>query len=363
MQYNDTDQQERLERLRKVLSPEEFASLQAGMRALYWVRRNAGIEAPAAAAVRVEIPIPKPPENKSIKIWPAVVLESLKTNTSGAARLYFLARSLDQTGRGMIPAGDLLGYMRDLKIGARKRQRWFAQACELGILKKVVSHGLPMIVITSLGRAAVALGADHVGLPATCDDHVLTGKGWRALAWSSYLTTHKEKPVSQKTKEQITGISPRTQRNYQKAIPGERIRNRRRIYLNGPKSDRNKQAAGLQDVAGMAVYTDKSGRTWQALPDTRKVPFGISRLLKRGASRRAQRYVNSHDSSSFPRRGSRDAIGVRLFCEGERETRAAIRQAQKLAPWEGRPSEVFELAKVITHKRGGQLNHWRGVAV
>lgn len=289
-------------------------------------------------------PIPTQP-HQALKTWPVVIMAADQKKAGGAIRLYFIARMIDRRGSGKVDKAELWGWLKYFRVGDRKRRRWIAQAKAYGLLSETDNY----YYLLSLGRAALAVGCDRVGRPAKISGLAMVSSGWRAHVWAAYLSTLHGRPVSQQTKERLTGVSERTQRNYQAALPGEKRGN---YAVTKHKGDR---LTMFREYGRGAAFVGRDGKIIFKLPDTRNVPGFIATAAPRGRSRKAQKMINQ--TSFYVERGNHDSH-FRLFYDKNAD-RAARRIANNsdLPPWE-LPREVFEFTKA--HKFN---NTWRPIEV
>lgn len=282
--------------------------------------------------------------NTTIKLWPVAILAAINNKRHGAARIWVLARALDSQGSGKVKRSDLWDFCADLSIGERKRRRWLRDAINFGLLRE---HD-DFYYLAGLAPGALALGCQQIGKPATLAASELVRSGWRAHVWSAYLATLNGRPMSQEAKQAVTGIDPRTQRNYQAALPGEARRNYAETDLPGD------HAEGLQEHSRESAFVGRNGRVIYRLPDQRMVPEFIAQAQPKGRSRKAQKLINL----SFSEKRDPGFV-MRLFHETHRGVEAAIRKISRadIPPWE-QPTELFEL--IFAGKRS---NLWQPVSV
>ena len=301
---------------------------------LFWIGYN------SVASSLVE-PAETKIEPEAIKLWPLVGLAAIQKNKSASWRIWVLAHHLDQQGSGKITRSELWNYLDKLNVGDRKRRRWLSQALKTGLMRQVGDD----FYLASLGRAAYILKARHVGKPATIENiEALVKPGWKAFVWSAYLATQEGKLISQEKKTELTGITTRTQREWQAQVPGE-------ARQNYTKRGRLTPEQHLQlRYYGRHTITNDRGLITQRLPDIRIVPLDISRMAKKGRSRKAQKQTN------FLYNVVQEPHNIaRLFNENANGVKASLRMIRKQEP---KPFEVFELAAV-----GEQANQWRAITV
>jgi hypothetical protein len=142
----------------------------------------------------------------TVKIWPLVVLAAIKNKRGGAARLWFIAKSLDAAGSGKVNQVQLFEHLADLGVGGRNRRRWMRDSLDLGLLREVLyRNGEIVYRLASWERGAGMLGCSQIGKPAAVVARSLISPGWRALVWGGYLATLEGQIVSQETKYKLTG--------------------------------------------------------------------------------------------------------------------------------------------------------------
>lgn len=285
-----------------------------------------------------------PGHPETVKVWAMVGLHAIGGNHGGGWRFWALAHTLDTQGSGWVWRSDLWGWLSHLGVGDRQRRRWLRDAINTGLVREAGDR----YYLTGLSRAAVILGCQQVGRPAEVSAAGLVGKGWRAVVWGAYIATLNGRPMSQETKHRLTGVDPRTQRNYQAAIPGEARRNYAKTNTPGDHVD------GIRDNGRGAAFVGRDGKLVYRLPDIRIVPSGLARLTPKGRSRKAQKQVNA----CLPRGGHSDRF-LRLFHDTANGVKATLRQISRadLPPWET-PGELFELSHA-----GRSVNLWQPVAV
>lgn len=300
-------------------------------------------------------PVPPPQPNHKpseaellVKIQPVPGMVAIKAKLGGAWRLWSLAHLVDKNGSGKVSRAELFGFLDRLDVDERQRRRWIAEALRAGLIRQDGKN----YYLAGLARMAAAVGSASVGLSAWVRADDLVRPGWRGLVWSGYLCTLGPGAViSQDTKAEITGVDPRTQRNYQASQPGQAIINlAERGYTKRP-AEAEKLVAGLADVSGRPYFVTHEGRIFQRLPDSRIVPTYQARAGKWGRSRKAQAVLN------FSLLAQRDPEQPRrLFYKSEKAIRRAVKRLQDIVM---RPGELFQ--KLIEPRRRAHL--WQPVFV
>lgn len=262
----------------------------------------------------------------TLKIWPIVGLSAIGVDAGGAWRIWVLARHIDQDGDGRVCIDRLFDYCKTLQIDERNRRRWITQAVELGLFQRSKHY----FYLAGLARGALILGCQTIGKPVFVSPSAMVRRGWRGHVWAAFLATLNA-PMSQLVKEQVTGVSDRVQRNYQKAVaPGIRVKN----YCERGKAV-DGRADGLRSSFGWDVFTTH-GKVIQRLPDRWQVLPSLAKRGVKGRSRKAQKIINT--SCLEARRKDGDIL--RLFHEQHGKAAAAIKR------WShsdgDRPTEIFE---------------------
>ena len=258
-------------------------------------------------------------EYHNTKVWPLVILTAIQNKRGGAARLWFMAKSLDKDGSGKVSQAALFAHLAMMKVGGRKRRRWLRDALDLGLFREVIyRNGEIVYRLASWGRGAAMLGCSQIGSPASVTARSLVLPGWRSLVWAAYLATLEGQIISQETKYRLTGVDPRTQRNYQAALEVKRIQN----YSNTDLSDPG-------DFPGKHLFINpKTKKVVQRLPDILIIPSETARSLPKGRSRKAQGELNSRmlgENLSYSAAGPNDSV-MRLFHETKKGAEGAIRR-------------------------------------
>ena len=308
---------------------------------------------------------------KEIKIWPMAVIAAWETREvkgtwrsrklSGAARVYFLAKALDRKGSGFIEHPTLIAYLDHLGVNKRTQRRWIAAARKLGLMVegRRKKTGICTYSLCSYKYAPWALGAKKAGRPSTIRAREFASKDWRAYTWAAYLATlPPNQPISQKITARWTGVPERTQRNYQRIVPIKQISN----YADRGGGDQ-KKAAQISDEYGVQVFKRKYSETLiQRLPNIRVVSLDLSKSLKRGRSRKAQKVINSWCVKALGK-GYRPA---RLFYQSddakklEDSIQAAKKRIKKSETPEHMPKELFKLDRKRMYSG---RNHWEVVPI
>lgn len=286
-----------------------------------------------------------------VKTWPVLGCRAISAKRGGAWRIWVWAKAIDTAGSGKVARKDLLAYTRFLGVHERNRRRWLADALAIGLLRE--HRKTKNYYLVSLARAARILGASTVGKPVTISASALARTGWRSLVFLAYEATLRERPVSQRVKHQITGISPRNQRYLRVGRPGKSIHN----YCDRGKAS-NAFAEGAREVLGLAFFVTKGGRLIQRLPDSRRIPAELATPANRGRTRKAQKQLNfllkaEQEPQKF----------FQLFYYDPKQAKLAKRRIEKAGMPPGELEEIFEYLPGHAKAPGSGARFWRPLEV
>lgn len=164
--------------------------------------------------------MPPPVTLETVKLYPLVGLKSLRVPEAGGAwRLFTLAKNLAGVA-DHIERESLREVSESLGVKEYQFNRWLSAARGLDLFKDVQRmSGEWMLILPSQKKAAEIMGSEKLGKPVTLPTELLFKKGWRAYvfaAWQASVTNNGDRLVSQKKQEEITGIDPQTQRQFNK---------------------------------------------------------------------------------------------------------------------------------------------------
>lgn len=252
-----------------------------------------------------------------VKLWPALLLYPVKCKVTGAARLWTLARTLDPSGSGWVGKAELYGYLSALGVSVRNRQRWLRDAVELGIIHRADLQGNRRVFYLA-GLAAVAdkVGCSNVGTrPVSIAARSLASKGWQRFTWAGYLTTFKRKQISRLTLEKLSGVSPRTQLNYDRTLASKK----RNYAIGGPADHLTGMKENTPHRA--AFIHQPSHKIWWRLPDIRTVAPDVAEPLQKGRAKKVNAILRlSHCGAAFLDGADR------LFFDGQKDADQAAKR-------------------------------------
>lgn len=288
-----------------------------------------------------------------IKVFPTMGFDAIHQNHGGSWRLWSLCKKLDEAGAGWISAQQLRNAVKVLGLNPRVFRLWLADALKVGLLIEAPDSTRYYIVAPS--KAAALLNCPKIGRPVAIPLRLLFGKGWRASVWAAYLTTLNGKPVSQKTKKELTRVAVRTQRRYQRKIRAKKIINIAELaHTQG-------ELVGLGEFDTRAIY-QRGGKIVQRLPDAHLVDPETARALPAGRSRKEQARLNNalrknSSATSFSLELGKTARCSRLFYE---TSKGAVSAARRLAKSDdvNVPFEVFAFKDFL---RG--VSVWQSITV
>jgi hypothetical protein len=203
-----------------------------------------------------------PKVSDTVAVYPSMLLAMLKQDQAAAGRVYLLLRHLDTTGRGWLPVQEIRERLTrkgsPLKVMGWRRLRQIFNQGE-GIFWERDAQG--RLWLKSAAKIALKLECrrfkgNRVDLPIKT---LLAGIGTvRAHFYACFHSGRSsENPISRETLESMTGLSPRTQREYDRLAQVKRQQN----IAVGPRYNKI-TAEGQSWKRGRAVFTfiDSQGK-------------------------------------------------------------------------------------------------------
>ena len=280
-----------------------------------------------------------------VKINPQVLIKTIKNKNHRAARVWYLAKSLDIQGMNHVAQGVLKDALKAHGIGGSHARRFIGEAVRLRLLIPArLRTGEKVFFYLSWGRGAFILGVQEVGKFSLVAADNLFCKGWRSFAWAAFESTLKEDaPKSQTTKERITGITPRTQRSYLARCKGAR---RVRQYAWRGRGGEEK-VEGFKEYKNIHVFAWRD-KVIQRLPNIVVVERGVAETCKKGRKAKAQK-VLSNLLNEFSCNVARDKEYLgKLFYQGREGACKAARELNE-------DREVFYWGAGRWHLVGGEV--------
>lgn len=254
---------------------------------------------------------------KTVKFWPLLAMASWRSNKSGAFKVWSLAKLADPAGSGRVSEVELSMLLKSLSIPKNTANDWIRKAVKTGLFRKG-SNG--SYYPAGLAKGALILGCDRTGYPVEIDIKDFIGKGWKAYVWASWHTTLTG-PVSQETKEQLTGVPIRTQSHYLKQVPLDKTTN----YAKRSLPAESAYLIGYEEETGHHVFVNEQGEVIQKLPDYLTVPGSVATRANKGRSRKAQKKIN--EALFSVERGNRVNSSMRLWHTTRKGLEATIKRA------------------------------------
>jgi len=225
-------------------------------------------------------------QDPSIKVYPDLSLVSLQRKQAKFLRVWYLARFLDERGRGWVWLDDLKRFCLDHSIMSKDslRQtlrdgdgRWWVLVDYEKRGRKVCLRGIRKIC-DLLGLEV--LRRSPVLLPVNVFCQIAD---FRAHTYSTVFNGN-DKPMSRATIKRISGVSKRSQRNYEQRAGVVVTQNWSRCRLTQRLSE---------EALGQGEYQRCEKGVWwlyKRLPDTRTSQYKIAR---RGILRNVNRWLRS----------------------------------------------------------------------
>lgn len=292
----------------------------------------------------------------TLKLYSGLAAQALKVDQAAAYAVWTLARALDHAGSGAIFDADLRAACAGLADwDDRKYRRARADAIALGVMTLAGDR----LYLASLEKTAYKLGARRIGhTPIGVDVRTLSKvKSWRAALRDAFLAGQRPNPISQKTIEVATGLTPRTQYAYSRM-------NRRAVnvihnYARLEKHVDPKHVKGIRESIPGAYYKD--GGLWTTLPNTYEISEDHYSRLQPGRTHKAQTDLGAmHDTSSDLKTLVIDAAGQGSTIRSARMYYDDRRAAFKAMKREGKgkvtlPDQLYVLGKQRKASNGRTL--------
>jgi len=288
------------------------------------------------------------PQNGSVclKVFGSLAAAAKNQRCDSALRLWHLARMIDD-GSGVVAWSDLQAVIeRYIGTSQRHIRRLVAECERLGWLEPVQRHnGEHVVIIRGLERVARSLNVSKISqgvfVPAT---ELRRLKAWRVACWDAFMagrSGRRSRPISRRILERLSGVDPRSQRNYERS--SARVTSRRNIAITAMPSMFVEYAREHGERAAFPVG-DHVG--WQ-LPNSYEVRAD---LAPRGMARRISKAL----AGGLLHQVATDSISKRIFYERRRAERV-MRRAD-------RPTEVFGRHKKPARSGAGVWRYMCGNA-
>lgn len=228
-------------------------------------------------------PPPKPPTAKTIAIHPALLTAFIKNRHVPSARIWLLARLLDTQGSGQIALSTLHAALSKKgspqRIASRRRLNQLLKAGEGRFWQRDKNNRL---WLRGAARVAIASGLRKMaGKPILLPTKILFARLAEVKA-AFFAAIHQRpadaSPISRHTLHHLTGVSPRTQRHYDRLSHAKK---QTTYALGAEVSAESHQNAAYHHGNATFIFTDHRGRhgaagrkysAWQ-LPNRYSAPY------------------------------------------------------------------------------------------
>ncbi|MBK9053870.1 MAG: hypothetical protein IPL78_24060 [Chloroflexi bacterium] len=212
-------------------------------------------------------PLPSPLSTLSLS--PDLALALLHHNRVAESRIWFLLRHLDETGRGWVELPEIRRYLSE------KTSMWCI--CGWRQLRILLGQGDGLfwqrqgerLWLRSVVKVAAALGLTRLsGHPVALPVHLLTRPIGEVKAhfYASFHSgrNHDHQPIARATLSHLSGLSPQTQRSYEKRA---RVRPQTNFALGEVATPENKEHRTWQQGTAVFTFTDYQGKQGPAQYD------------------------------------------------------------------------------------------------
>ena len=279
-------------------------------------------------------PEPEPtPRSDTMRVQPSLLTAMLREELAAVGRVWLLCRHLDSDGRGWLDVEqirtELTSKESPLRVCGWRRLR---QILQEGKGKLWERDDCGRLWLYSTTKAARHLGVERfegnaVQLPIT--DLLNTVGRVRATFYATFHAGRDATPISRDRLATVTGVAPRTQRDYDDRLAVERVTN---IALLG-----NQSAEDAAFKHGRATFKTRTGQQARRLPNSYRAPYrptviNTTKKLNRRLRRDLATYGtqgNTSNSTRFERRyfddGRRAADGAgTVYLKGVQKGGAVI---------------------------------------
>lgn len=207
----------------------------------------------------------RPNSSQTISIYPSITTAILKSEQAAAGRIWLLCRHLDHDGQGWLTVQQLREQLTkptlNLKVVGWRRLRQLLTAGE-GVFweRRCSRSGEDRLWLFGIRRLCQALEIEHlsgerVELPLAA----LVGNigKVRAALYATFHAGRVESPISRATLTEVTGVSERGQRTYDKQC---QVTARPNYSLIAPYSAETQRIQTYQTMTPHFTFTDHRGR-------------------------------------------------------------------------------------------------------
>jgi len=287
-----------------------------------------------------------------IRVYPDILLRASRNENGGAVRLWILAKNFNEGGCGVIPNKAFRQYViNDLKVKRGTYDVWLARAKHIGIFKieevGPIEDQKQYYKLAGYARAAVIVGCDRLGRGEYLPLEKFIKKGWLGYVWATWIKSHRleDRPISRRTMQELSGISERSQRLYDKQAGIE-------TQANYAKDTTRAGSQGMvdyinefeQDKIKSKAFLNNGEITWR-LPNSYK-----TKDIEEAPKGRLRRINNQlQDLLNNGGRDPKSGNYVRRYCESDKQVKRSQKNIRKLG---NKDIEVPDFIYQLSDKKG-----------
>lgn len=203
--------------------------------------------------------------NATVRLYPTVATAILKSESSAIGRIWLLCRHLDQSGSGVLPIEQLRHALTSKNspmrvVGWRRLRQLLTAGQGIFWQRRKTRAGDDRLWLYGWRRVCAALDVtrldtERIDLPIK---HLLGSMGQvRAALYATFHAGHTGNPISRQTLAEITGISERSQRQYDKSLA---VDIRPNYSLIAPFSAETQRTQTYESATPHFVFTDYNGQ-------------------------------------------------------------------------------------------------------
>ena len=250
-----------------------------------------------------------------IKIQSEVILRACKIKAAGALRLWFLAKSFDTQGAAKVNLSAFRAYLID-DLGMKRSAvyLWLKKALDLRIITQGTDGNTYLV---SWERCYRILGIDRITAKSMelIDAKTLVSKGWINSVWACYIRHFENKPVGQRTLKELTGISERSQRRYEKKARIKKHANY--IVMTGRKAS---ELTGIKEFQHPGAFVHNGSVCYRSVNTRKEIDVQLS---KRGRLRKVKKELRVVNNEK------RHNLNFRYFNRNAKELKATLNKIRR----------------------------------
>lgn len=274
---------------------------------------------------------------KTLKVYGSIAAAAKNDKSDSPLRLWWLARSMDGDGSGVVTRAELMQQAERYIGGSDRNMRRLLKTCDVkGWLTEMQRHsGEWVYLYGSLEHVAQSLNVIKITQPAMVEMREMRAIGkWRVACWDACLGGRdgkRSKPISRKALETETGVDKRAQQRYERE--SRRVKAQRNIAIQNMPSIhiegfREFEVDRLREQEGRSAFPVADGVGYQ-LPNSYDVDI---ELVSRGMSRKVSKRLHSRSVAQKDATDSRSK--EKVFYNDDKKAERAMRQ-------EVHPDEVY----------------------